>query len=42
VEPQWRRRFTLEELLAQCDPSAEPPKEDHEWLHAGPVADELL
>jgi antitoxin ChpS len=28
VEPQRRRRFTLEELLAQCDASAEPAPED--------------
>ena len=24
--------YTLEELLAQCDPSAEPTQEDREWL----------
>ena len=42
VEPQPRRRYTLEELLAQCDPSAEPSEEDREWLDAAPVGAELL
>jgi antitoxin ChpS len=42
VEPQRRRRYTLEELLVQCDPSAEPPEEDREWLDAEPVGAELL
>jgi antitoxin ChpS len=42
VEPQRRRRYTLEELLAQCDPSAEPSEEDREWLDAAPVGAELL
>jgi antitoxin ChpS len=42
VEPQRRRRFTLDELLAQCDASAEPAPEDREWLDAKPVGGELL
>ena len=42
VEPQRRPRYTLEELLAQCDPSAELTQEDHEWLDAKPVGSELL
>jgi antitoxin ChpS len=42
VEPQPRRRYTLEELLAQCDSSAEPAREDREWLDAPPVGGELL
>jgi antitoxin ChpS len=42
IEPQRRRRFTLEELLAQCDASAEPAPEDREWLDAKPVGGELL
>jgi antitoxin ChpS len=41
VEPQPRRRYTLDELLAQCDHSAEPA-EDREWLNARPVGKELL
>jgi antitoxin ChpS len=42
VEPQPRRRYTLDELLAQCDPAAEPTPEDREWLDARPAGKELL
>jgi|SRR6267143_2388403 len=42
VEPQPRHRYTLEELLAQCDPTAEPTQDDREWLDAKPVGGELL
>lgn len=42
VEPQARPRYTLDELLAACDPSAELPEEDREWLDSEPVGDELL
>jgi antitoxin ChpS len=42
VEPQKRPHYTLDELLAQCDPAAEPTQEDREWLDAGSVGDELL
>ena len=42
IEPNARPRFTLDELLAQCDPSAESTDEDREWLDAKPVGGELL
>ena len=42
VELQARPRYTLDELLAQCDASAEPPAEDRAWLDARPVGSELL
>ena len=42
VEPRPRLRYTLDELLAQCDPSAGPTDEDREWLDAKPVGSELL
>ncbi|WP_438816544.1 AbrB/MazE/SpoVT family DNA-binding domain-containing protein [Taklimakanibacter deserti] len=42
VEPQARPRYTLAELLAQCDSSAKRPEEDREWLESKPVGDELL
>jgi antitoxin ChpS len=42
VEPAARPRYTLEELLAQCDPCAEISPEDRQWLDAGPVGKELL
>ncbi len=42
IEPKARPRYTLAELLAQCDPSAEPVQEDREWLDAKPVGNEIL
>ena len=42
VEPQLRPRYTLNELLAQCDAFAPMSDEDHTWLDAGPVGSELL
>ena len=42
VLPQPRRRYTLDVLLAKCDPSAEPEQEDREWLDARPAGRELL
>ncbi len=41
VEPQ-RRRYTLKELLAQCDPKAKISDDDQQWLDAKPVGGELL
>ena len=42
VEPQTRPRYTLDELLAQCDASAAAAPEVRKWLDAPPVGDELL
>ncbi|MBU9348634.1 antitoxin [Burkholderia multivorans] len=42
VEPKARPRYTLDELLAQCDASAEPTAEEREWTDAAPVGRELL
>jgi len=42
VEPQLRPRYTLDELLAQCDPAAELTQEDREWLDAKTKGGELL
>ena len=42
VSPNPRPRYTLDELLAQCDASAEVSAEDREWLDARPVGGELL
>ena len=36
VEPQRRRRYTLDELLAQCHPRARRTKEEQEWLSGKP------
>jgi antitoxin ChpS len=42
VEPHARPRYSLDELLAQCDPSANFTAEDREWLDDKPVGSELL
>jgi antitoxin ChpS len=42
VEPQIRSRYTLDELLAQCDASAEASVEDQKWLDSKPIGGELL
>ena len=42
VEPRPHRRYGLDELLAQCDASAEMPAEDREWLDAKPVGSEMM
>ena len=47
VEPQQRCRYTLNELLAQCDPKARraqgsAKKEEQEWLDSKPVGGELI
>lgn len=42
VEPKARPRYTLDELLAQCDASAELTTEDQNWLEARPIGSELL
>lgn len=41
VEPKRQKRYTLEELLAQCDPNA-PLEEDRSWVTDGPVGRELI
>ncbi len=35
-------RYTMEELLAQCDPNAPMSDEDREWLNSPPVGRELI
>jgi antitoxin ChpS len=42
VEPRKRPRYTLEELLGQCDRKAAPTKEEREWLDDKPVGGELI
>lgn len=42
IEPQTRPRYSLDELLAQCDASAALTVEDQAWLDARPVGSELL
>jgi antitoxin ChpS len=42
VEPQQRPRYTLDELLAQCQPKARRSKEEREWLDDKAAGRELI
>ena len=42
VQRQRRPRYTLDELLAKCNPKARRSKEDREWLAGGPVRREII
>jgi len=42
IEPQQKPRYTLGELLAQCDPKARRGKKDREWLDSGTAGGELI
>lgn len=42
VEPQQRPRYTLDELLAQCNPKKARTKEDREWVSDKPKGAEIL
>jgi antitoxin ChpS len=42
IEAQPRPKYALEELLAQCDATAEPSAEDREWIEARPAGGELF
>jgi antitoxin ChpS len=41
VQPQPKPRYTLDELLAQCDPKAVITDEDRAWLDLPPISREL-
>jgi len=42
VEPQRRPRYTLSELLAQCNAKAPRSKQERDWLNGKPVGGELI
>ena len=42
VEPMTRPRYTLDELLTQCDAAAPINTQDRDWLDSQPVGNELL
>jgi antitoxin ChpS len=42
VEPPRKPRYTLDELLAQCDPNAPFSDEDRAWVNSAPAGRELL
>jgi antitoxin ChpS len=41
VQSQEKPRYTLDQLLAQCDSETELTEEDHAWLNATPRGREL-
>jgi len=42
VEPKQRRRYTLDELLAKCNPKARRSRKEREWLDSKAVGGELI
>ncbi len=42
VDPKPARRYTLDELIAQCDPTAPLAEEDPPWLYGSPLGNELI
>ncbi|MEO6908518.1 MAG: AbrB/MazE/SpoVT family DNA-binding domain-containing protein [Abditibacteriaceae bacterium] len=42
VKPRQKPRYTLEELLSQCDTSPNRTREDREWLSDSAVGNEVL
>jgi antitoxin ChpS len=42
IEPAERKRYSLKELLAQCDASAPLSLEDKEWTGSQPIGRELI
>jgi antitoxin ChpS len=46
IEPQSRPRYTMDELLAECNPKArrskQGSKQEREWLTSKPVGRELI
>jgi len=42
VDPRPRCRYTLDELLAQCNPKPPRAKAEQEWLDSKPVGGELI
>jgi antitoxin ChpS len=42
VKPHNRPHYTLDELLAQCNPKARRTREERDWLKGKPVGRELI
>jgi hypothetical protein len=41
-KPKKTPRYTLDELLTQCNSKTERCQQDHEWLASKPVGRELI
>ncbi|MDB5396983.1 MAG: SpoVT/AbrB protein [Rhodospirillales bacterium] len=42
VEPRPKPKYTLSELMAQCDPSAPENEQEREWQEMEPVGREVF
>ena len=42
IEPRRQKRYSLKELLAQCDAKAPLPAEDTKWTSSAPAGRELI
>jgi antitoxin ChpS len=42
VDPKKRRRYSLDQLLAKCKPSARHSREDREWVASPPAGREWV
>jgi antitoxin ChpS len=42
VDPKKRRRYSLDQLLAQCKPASRRSREDRDWVAGQPVGRELI
>lgn len=42
VDPTRRKRYSLDELLGQCKPSARRSRRNREWLNGRAVGRELI
>jgi antitoxin ChpS len=42
VEPKPRRRYTLKELLSQCNPKAPRSRDERKWVTGKQVGRELI
>jgi antitoxin ChpS len=40
IEPQSKPKYSLAELLAQCDPNAPVSEEDRAWISSGAIGAE--
>ena len=41
IEPRQQKRYSLKELLAQCDTKAPLPDEDKDWISSAPAGKEI-
>lgn len=42
IIPQQKPRYTLKELIAQCDIKARPAPKDSQWLNSASLGKEIL